>query len=319
MNYLVIGGAGYLGSHLVSLLMEQGHKVYLLDNYSGHIRNVHGLNENEFFGDITQKESFQVLKNSLSIDGVFHLAAKKSVVESILQPDIYESVNIDGTSNVLNFCLEYGIRNIVFTSSAAVYGAYDSKVSISEYDPANPINPYGKSKLDAENVIAQAVKDGEISAICLRVFNMIGSQKKEYMDGKGENVLPAIFRSLQSDIEFFINGNSHDTADGTCVRDFVNVDDVAKSHMLAMKYLETGNKGEFEIINICSGKGTSVLELIGMINLISAQKVSWAYTNKRAGDPASVIGNPKKAMNILGWQAEIETKESLEQSLKFFL
>ncbi len=315
MIYLVVGGSGYLGSHIVEQLIANNHQVYIFDNNSGNLKNQIIGKTTYIFGDITKESDFDQLDNHPNFDGVFHLAAKKSVSESFINPMLYENVNILGTQNLLNYCKKSQITNIVFTSSAAVYGQYDSKSPISESSSANPINPYGMTKLHGENIIETAVNSGSISGFSLRVFNIVGASKPAHFDNKGENVIPIMLRSFLLDNVFTVFGKGLDTKDGSCVRDYVNVTDVARAHVNAMEFLHHSSLRSHRIINISSGSGTSMLELIKTFNSLSDRELNWKYGERRRGDPANVIGGNQLAYDTMGWKAEKSIFQSMNESL----
>ena len=315
MRYLIFGGSGYLGSHLTLQLIEKGHDLINFDNFSGHLANTFEPSVVTIHGDITSVTDMSKLDKYGKIDGVFHVAAKKSVTESLNHPDLYKHVNVTGTKNVLDFCIYNKIKNVVFTSSAAVYGnGITSKIA--EDSEKVPINPYGESKLLAEAILEEYCLKYQVSSLALRVFNIVGAKRREFYDDKGENVISIINRNLENANTFTIFGGDFDTKDGTCVRDYVNVSDVARAHILAMAYAEKLPPGIFNTINVCSGIGTSMLELIQMIVRNSSSNLAWTVGNKRSGDPASVIGSNDQAKRLLGWQPLVTLEQSIKESLK---
>lgn len=319
MRYIVFGGAGYLGSHLVNQLISKGNDVVVFDNLSGNVKsNLTKLSKN-ISGDITRLDDLNKMDNFGYFDGVFNLAAKKSVSESIINPNLYKEVNEIGTRNVLDFCVRNKIKKFVFTSSAAVYGEVDSTSSVSENSATNPINPYGLSKLGAESAIENMCKTQMLSALSLRTFNMVGARKPAYFDLLGENVLPVLVRKLYTEELFTIFGNNHTSKDGTCVRDYTNVEDIARAHVLAMSYLEKEKVGCHKSVNLSSNKGFSILELINKINEFSGKKLLWNYGEKRNGDAASVVGNNQLAKKLLGWSPKIDINQSIKETLQGYL
>ena len=265
MRYLVTGGSGYLGTHLVYQLFASENEVVVFDDLSGHLNTKFPSPIKQIHGSIANPKDLAGLSNFGPFDGVFHLAAKKSVTESLSDPDMYWKVNKDGTANVLNLCSKFGIKRIVATSSAAVYGASTGPNLIDENDSVNPTNTYGETKAAAEVLINAASSSGEISSLLLRSFNLAGATKPEFFDKQGENVLPIIMRSIAEGLRFEIFGGSFETPDGTCVRDYVNVSDVADAHIKAMEYLMLSDIGIQDTANIASGEGVSVKELVGLI------------------------------------------------------
>ena len=318
LRYLVVGGAGYLGSHLVDLLMSEGHEVVILDNFSGNVTTNFTENALVIDGSITNLTTLEELERLNDISGVFNVAAKKSVSESLLIPLEYEKTNVEGNQNILNYCGRMGIKNFVFTSSAAVYGEVETSNSINEQEMTNPINPYGASKRKAEIAIAQFCASYPLKAISLRVFNMVGARKNVFLDKKGENVLPIMLASLNRSIVFKVNGDDFATIDGTCVRDYVSVHDVANAHLLAMRCLEKEENFGNQVINVSSGAGTSVLELISILNNQTEKPLIWEFTQRREGDPSSVIGNNDLAREILGWEPTISIEQSIYETVTAF-
>jgi UDP-glucose 4-epimerase len=316
MRYLVFGGAGYLGSHLVCELLDDGNDVSVFDNFSGNIKSSYDSRVRIISGDICVRESFAPLESEKKFDGVFHLAAKKSVAESLHFPEAYFNVNIKGTENVVNFCKSLGIKNIVFTSSAAVYGENQISPLINEDGLTAPISPYGESKLRAEDFLESESKKQSVSAVSLRVFNIVGASFPSLFDPQGENVLPLLIRAIKQKSEFTIFGNDYSTKDGTCVRDYVNVSDVAKGHVRAMKYLESIDEPFYDAFNICSGEGKSVLELIELINSMSDFRIIRTFGARRPGDAPQVIGDFTKALHTLDWSPETKIQQSISQSLE---
>ena len=315
MKYLVTGGSGYLGSHIVDELSNLGHQIYVIDNFSGNLKTKIANKASYFSHDIQVGfETIQEL-SSHEFDGLFHVAAKKSVNESVKNPLLYQNVNLSGTRNVVDFCMKANISKIVFTSSAAVYGNSDSTDLIKESNPLKPINPYGETKLQGEVIVASAVNSGAISAVSLRVFNIVGAKNPVYFDIKGENVLPVIMRSLSTDTSFTINGNDFDTYDGTCVRDYVNVQDVAKAHIAAMNYLHEQGTGIYKVVNVASGHGTSVLELVKIANSMANKTLRWQFGENRVGDPANVVGSNEFAYELFGWKPEKSISEGVKESI----
>ena len=312
------GGSGYLGSHLVDLLLKHGSEVTILDKQFQRTLVKDHEYPRRVICDISKVEDFEKLNEIGSFDGVFHLAAKKSVSESIRSPEIYTRANEIGTRNILEFAFEKNIKRIVFTSSAAVYGEINTSLPISENQPADPINPYGLTKLNSEKFISESCLLFDLSAISLRTFNIVGTSNERFFDLDGENLFSVIARKLVDDQNFTVFGKDFDTIDGTSVRDYVNVWDVANAHFLAMKYMESNfqsNRGH-EVLNVSSGVGTSILEIITQINSLSAGKLRWNFGDRRIGDPAIVIGNNTKARDLLNWAPLISLEQSIQETLK---
>lgn len=316
--YLVTGGLGYLGGHLVNQLLKMNHKVIILDDGSGH-NNISTQRAVLIIkGSVTELDSFERVSEIGTVDGVFHVAAKKSISESVKNPELYFQVNKNGTENVVKFCKENDIKNIVFTSSAAVYGELDSTLPIEECSFTKPINPYGESKLEAEEILKFEANCRILSAISLRCFNIVGASEPYLLDKRGDNVLPRLIRSLLQSKTFVVHGGVHNTSDGTCVRDYVNISDVVLAHILAMKYLEQSPVGFYAAVNIGTGEGTSVLELIDSIEMQSNLILDWIYGEGKKGDPAKLVSSYKLAYELLGWVPTISLNHSVKETLISF-
>ena len=314
VNYIVSGGAGYLGAHLVTLLIEEGHSVTVFDNLPHGSINRLAPEVGIVHVDISSEESLRQFRTSQKIDGLFHLAAKKSVSESMTNPLLYEKVNVIGTKNILDFCVNWKIENIVLTSSAAVYGSLEKLDKISESDPTDPISPYGLTKLRAEEVLSGYVNNGLIKGIALRCFNLTGARNGKMFDFQGENVIPILLRAINQKRFFQVFGSNLSTPDGTCVRDYIHVADAALAHLLAMKKLEADSSQTFHAINISSGVGVSLLELIAEFELIIGEQIEVEFQAAREGDTQVSIGDKTKANLILGWVPQHKIQKIVSDS-----
>jgi len=318
MRYLVTGGSGYLGSHLVYELLSEDHAVVVFDNYSGSLRTTFPPSVNQVSGSITSTEDLKKLSEQGPFDGIYHLAAKKSVHESAINPEMYWKTNVDGTRNILEFCVEQSIPNFVFTSSAAVYGALDVERLIKESDLTNPINVYGQTKQEAEKLVGEFARANQIAAIALRCFNLAGAKDVRLFDKNGENVIPIIMRCLQDKETFKIFGTNLKTSDGTCIRDYINVLDAAKAHLAAMKFLHYSIPNSVQSLNISSGVGTSVNKLIELASECSGRELTTAAGLTREGDPQSSIGDPRLATQLLDWAPTSSIEKTVDESFKAY-
>ena len=316
VNYIVSGGAGYLGAHLVTLLIQEGHRVTVFDNTSNGSLNRLSSAAEIVNVDVSNLASFEQFQISKKIDGFFHLAAKKSVYESMTNPSLYEKVNVIGTKNVLDFCVNQKIENLVLTSSAAVYGLLEKFDKILESDPTVPISPYGLTKLHAEEVLNSYVESGLIKGIALRCFNLAGARNNMMFDFEGENVIPIILRAINHKRVFQVFGSNLATPDGTCVRDYIHVEDAALAHMLAMKRLEVNKSHSFEALNISSGLGVSLLELIGEFEVLIGKQIAIEFQAARVGDTQVSIGDKTKATSMLGWVPRNKIQKIVSDSWK---
>ena len=311
---LITGGAGYIGSVLTAYFIDNGHEVVILDDLTtGSAIDVRASFIN---GSILDKPK---LLNALSkVDAVIHCAAKSLVEESVSNPKQYSQVNTAGTHLLLEAMIESGVDKIIFSSTAAVYG--DSSVQpILESTGINPINPYGQSKFTAEQVISEFANKG-IAAITFRYFNIAGS----YKNSKGElfienhqdetHLIPKILKNtiengLDSKIEIY--GNNFPTKDGSCVRDYLHVQDLAHAHLLAIDKLE---EGVSKVFNLGSGVGYSVFEVLSEIEKVVGVKLNKVSSPARAGDPVVLLAAIDKAKNELGWKPKASLTEIITSS-----
>ena len=299
---LVAGGAGYIGSHVQKQLLEEGFEVLIYDDLSSG-DEVNILKGAEFFkGNILDK---QALNQAMSqgIDGVVHLAAKKAVGESMIKPELYAENNLSGSINILNAMVNNGVKHIVFSSSAAVYGM-PQYTPIDEKHPINPINYYGYTKLAIEQNMAWYAQLGKLNYAALRYFNAVGYAADKSITGRErnpQNLFPIIMEvATGKRAKMSIFGNDYNTPDGTCIRDYVHVSDLAKAHTAAMRRLM--NSEESFAVNLGTGKGTSVKEIVDACEKVIGKKLNYDYAERRAGDPAILTANADKAFEILGWK-----------------
>lgn len=301
MKVLVVGGAGYIGSHVAKALIQSGHMVTVFDNLSSG-QKINLFSQNVFVeGDILDYKALcQAMKGH---DAVVHLAAKKAVGESMENPMLYSVNNISGSINILNAMVETGAKYLVFSSSAAVYGMPDKSL-IDENTPLNPINYYGFTKLEIEKFMQWYDQLKNIKFVALRYFNAVGYDADGDIRGKeinSQNLLPIIMEVLsgkRSELKIF--GNDYPTPDGTCIRDYIHVSDLASAHVLALEKLAQGMSSQS--LNLGTGKGTSVKEMVEAVEKVSGRKVPVVYAPRRAGDPAILIASADKARSLLGWK-----------------
>lgn len=301
MAILVTGGAGYIGSHTVAELLDQGKEVVVIDNLqSGHRDAL--LGGKLYEGDLRDKALLAKLFSENDIEAVIHFAANSLVGESMQKPVKYYDNNVYGTLCLLEAMDEANVRKIVFSSTAATYGEPD-KVPIEESDPTNPTNVYGETKLTMERMMSWFDKVLGIKYVALRYFNAAGA----HPSGKiGEDhspethLIPLIIQAAQgkrSAISVF--GDDYPTADGTCVRDYIHVSDLADAHVLAVQHLLAG--GESDVFNLGNGQGFSVKEVIAKVQEVTGRSFPVEISPRRAGDPAVLIASSDKARKVLGW------------------
>ena len=324
---LVTGGAGYIGSHCVLALLEQGHKVIIFDNLStGHIETVNKLKEcgniSFCYGDLLDKNRLNDLFTQNKIDAVIHFAAFSQVGESVKNPDKYYTNNVIGTINLLSSMIENNVKKIVFSSTAATYGE-PKYIPIDENHPQNPINPYGQTKLMIEKIMDDYDKAYNLKSVRLRYFNVAGADSKIRIGEWHEpetHLIPNILKSTFSTGKTFeMYGNDYDTKDGTCVRDYINVEDLAKAHILALEYLNNGGNTNF--FNLGTNNGNTVKEVFNICEEVTNKSIAIKEMPRRSGDPASLVADNTKAKDVLHWtpsktlQDSISTAYAWESSL----
>jgi len=317
---LVTGGAGYIGSHVVHLLCDKGHRVIILDNFSlGCEENVDPRAE-VIKGDILNTADLKKALNT-GIDVVFHFAAWKAAGESMTDPGKYAVNNICGTINLLNAMLENDVYNFVFSSSAAVYGNPEY-LPVDENHPQNPANYYGYTKLAIEQNLYWYSKIKNIHYTALRYFNATGYDINGRIRGKEKNpanltpIVMEVAAGLRDKMQVF--GADFDTRDGTCIRDYIHVNDLATAHLKAMEYLLNEKKNL--VVNLGTGEGQTVLEMINTAREVTNREIKYEITGRRAGDPQELIAGSDLAKEILGWQAECSDLNTiLESMMKVYL
>ena len=306
---LVAGGAGYIGSHMVALLKREGYEVLVADNLcTGHAEAVSGAKL--LVGDVRDRDFMERVFSEHTIDGVINFAAFSLVGESVSDPLKYYGNNVAGAQVMLETMVRHGVKSIVFSSTAATYGEPE-KQPIEEGDRTEPTNPYGASKLAIEGMLKWCAKAYGIRYAALRYFNAAGADTEA---GIGEDhspeshLIPIVLQvALGKREKVGIFGDDYPTADGTCVRDYIHVRDLAKAHLLSLEYLEKG--GESGAFNLGSGRGYSVKEIIETARRVTGHPIPAVVEPRRAGDPGVLIASNAKAKQVLGWRPE----RSLEQ------
>lgn len=305
MTILVLGGAGYIGSHTVYELIDKGYEVVVADNLeTGHIEAVH--EKAKFYkGDIREREFIDSVFDNEKIDAVIHFAANSLVGESMTNPLKYYDNNLCGTKVLLESMVSHGIDKIVFSSTAATYGEPDN-IPILETDKTEPTNTYGETKLSMEKMFKWTGLAHGIRYVSLRYFNACGAHASGNI-GEAHltetHLIPLILQVPNGQREFIsIFGDDYDTEDGTCIRDYIHVTDLANAHILAVEYLNKGN--ESNIFNLGNGIGFSVKEVIETARNVTGQEIPAKICERRAGDPARLIASSQKAKDILGWNPQ---------------
>ena len=314
MKVLVIGGAGYIGSHVVKALMKAGHSVTVFDNLSSGLRQ-NLFPENKFiYGTILIPADLE-MAFSQGFDAFVHLAAFKAAGESMIIPEKYAINNIIGTINILNVAVKYNCKNMIFSSSAAIFGS-PKYLPIDEKHPKNPENFYGFTKLDIEHYMEWYDKLHGLKYAALRYFNAAGYDPEGELFGLEQNpanLLPVVMEvAIGKRNEISIFGNDYDTPDGTGVRDYVHVSDLAIAHVKALEYII--EKKESLTVNLGSEIGISVLEMINAAKRITGRSIPLKYTDRRPGDPACLYASSKYARKLLNWIPEYSDIDSLVES-----
>jgi UDP-glucose 4-epimerase len=302
MHVLVCGGAGYIGSHMCKLLASRGHQVTVFDNLStGHKS---AARWGKFVqGDLLVQDDIEHVLGMASYSAAMHFSAKSLVGESVRHPDIYYRNNVVGTVNLLDALVRHDIRNFIFSSSAAVYGNPEYS-PIDEMHPARPINPYGKTKLIAENLLADYDSAYGLRSIALRYFNAAGADPEAQIGEAHDpetHLIPNILLSAlnKSAHPLKVFGNDYATPDGTCVRDYVHVNDLCDAHIRALDYLVSG--GATDIFNLGNGRGFSVAEVINAAKAVTGMDIPFDIVDRRPGDPPVLVASAEKARKILEW------------------
>lgn len=302
MAILVCGGAGYIGSHINKQLNKEGYETVVFDNLVyGHREAVKwGRFEK---GDLGNQEEIDAVFDKYNIEAVFHFAAYAYVGESVQNPEKYYFNNVANTLNLLRAMRKHGCSKIIFSSTCATYGEPE-KIPITEDMPQNPINPYGASKLMVERIFKDYQKAYGLQFVVLRYFNAAGADPEGEI-GESHNpethIIPLVLDAaagIRPDIKVF--GTDYDTPDGSCVRDYIHVYDLATAHLLALHYLEKGNESDF--FNLGNETGTSVLEVVEAVRRVTGRKFKVTLADRRAGDPAGLVGSSEKAGKVLGWK-----------------
>jgi UDP-glucose 4-epimerase len=312
MKILVTGGAGYIGSLCTKKLIEQNHEVVVIDNLSNSKIDYIDKNAKFYQIDLNENKKLNHIFETENISAVIHFAGYKSVGESTQNPKKY-SENITGTINLLNNIVKHNIKQIIYSSSAAVYGTPNTENEITETHSTNPINYYGYTKLCCEDLIKWYSSLYNFNFISLRYFNVAGDRGLNFIDHKAQNVIPIIMEVVFKKREMFeIYGDNFNTRDGTCIRDYIDINDLVNAHILAL------NQKENHIINLGTSKGTSVKELLDAVEQVTQKKINHKYTQPREGDPAFVVASNQKAKQILNWMPKYNITQMIESTYKVY-
>jgi len=312
MHILVIGGAGYIGSHVAREFLDNGYKVTIYDNLSSGKKENIFADESFIFGDILDFDLLDKTMRETKFDGIIHLSAFKAAGESQIIPEKYSVNNICGTINILNAATKNGINKLIFSSTAATYGE-PQYLPIDENHPTEPANYYGFTKLEIERILHWYDKLKGLKFVALRYFNAAGYDPKRRIFGletNPQNLLPIVMEVAVGEREkITIFGNDWDTRDGTCIRDYIHVSDLAAAHKKAFEYLV--EKNESLTVNLGSQTGVSVKEMVETARKVTGKEIKAEYGPRRDGDPSVVLATAKKAEEILGFETKYSDINSL--------
>ncbi len=308
---LIVGGAGYIGSHANLLLNQRGYETVVFDNLcSGHKEAV--VSGHFVYGDLNDREALERVMTEYDISLVMHFGAFAYVGESVIHPEKYYYNNVVNTLNLLSAMRKCNVKKIIFSSTCAVYGDAIT-IPISESTPKNPINPYGKTKLMIESILQDYCKAYGLEYVCLRYFNAAGADSSTVIGESHEpetHIIPKIFDAVSGRCDkFMIYGDDYETPDGTCLRDYLHVSDIAEAHLLAARHLlETG---ESNVFNLSNKKGYSVLDIIHVVEKVVGKELNYSVADRREGDPPILVGDSTLIRSKLGWNPKHEEIEDI--------
>lgn len=327
MKILVTGGTGYIGSHTCVLLLEHGYDVVIIDNLSNSkievvdkIKKITSKDVIFYKGDVRDKELLTRIFSENKIDGVIHFAGLKAVGESVKKPLMYYKNNIDSTLNLCEIMNEFNVKNIIFSSSATVYGIPEELPLKETSKVGGTTNPYGSSKLFIENILNDLyISDNSWNITILRYFNPVGAHESgllgEDPNGIPNNLMPYIVKVACDELECLsIFGDDYDTYDGTGVRDYIHVVDLAMGHVKAL-----GNMNGLNIYNLGTGNGYSVLEMVNTFKKVNGVDVKYKIVERRDGDIAACYADSSKAYNDLGWKAKLSLEDMVSSAYRYAL
>ena len=313
--WLITGGAGYIGSHVVEKLTSSGRTVAVLDDLSTGIAarissatKINNISLQDLHAVNAVFENYEVF-------GVIHIAAKKRVAESVERPDYYWQENVGGLQNLLTVMKAYRVKNFVFSSSAAVYGQPDlpPSESITEENSCVPINPYGATKLEGELLSRAMAESDGLKVAALRYFNVAGAGRPELGDQYIFNLVPIVFDALERGLQPVVFGDDYPTPDGSCIRDYVHVQDLADAHIATMDFVEKSEPG-FTAINVGTGSGASVFEVLKVIEEVTGISIDPVLGQRREGDPAALVADVSLAKELLNWHSSRDLRDIISSA-----
>jgi UDP-glucose 4-epimerase len=325
---LVTGGAGYIGSHTILELLKEGSEeceVLILDDFSNSnpliINKLNKMVNNVKVYARDCRDTIDDILTNHKIDGVIHFAASKAVGESVNNPLEYYDNNINSLLNILDACKRFDIRSLVFSSSCSLYGDVDKLPVNEDTELSDPQSPYAYTKLVGERIISDFCNsNSNISVVSLRYFNPVGAHESgeigEYPITKPNNILPVICNSADTGEEMVVFGDTYDTRDGSCIRDYVHVSDIARAHVDSLNYMSS-NVGICDVINLGSGDGVSVLELIKTFEEVNGVNINYKISDAREGDIVQIYSDSSKAKKLLGWETKYDIKDMVSSAWKW--
>jgi UDP-glucose 4-epimerase len=313
MSWLVTGGAGYIGAHVVKALVDSGYDVVVVDNLSAGLASRVPPDLPLIQGSLLDAELRSRVFDNHEITGVVHLAAKKRVDESVEQPSLYYRENVEGLRLLLDSCVAANVPSFLFSSSAAVYGETDV-LPIVEDSPCAPVSPYGQTKLAGEWLTHAVGAAAGMPTVALRYFNVAGAGRPELADRAGMNLVPMLLRAIAGGTSPEIFGSDYPTPDGTCVRDYIHVVDVAEAHVAAVRRLVDGSIDEPLTLNIGTGLGVSVREMVDTALRVTGSDLRPVLKPRRPGDPPAVVAAVDRAAKLLQWEARFSVDEMVESA-----
>jgi UDP-glucose 4-epimerase len=308
MSWLVTGGSGYIGAHVVDALHGRGERAVVLDDFSTGERGRTG-DAVVVEGSVLDRDLLRRTLHEHAVRGIIHIAAKKQVGESVAEPVKYYRENVIGTIKLLEAAVEGGVESFVFSSSAATYGMPDLDI-VTEDAPTAPLSPYGTTKLVGEWAARDVAAATGLRVVALRYFNVAGAARPELGDPGVFNLIPMAFERIEAGESPRIFGDDYPTPDGTCIRDYIHVSDIADAHVAALEDLVSGGSGApYRVFNIGRGEGASVREVLGTVAKVTGCDLEPVIVDRRPGDPARIVAGAERIRNELGWTAKHDLQD----------